>query len=329
MMPQKAFITGINGQDGSYLAELLLEKGYEVHGLVRRETFEGAGNKLFNLHRILDKITLHYGSASNQLCISKLINDIQPDECYHLAATSFVSYDLAAETEILANNFNSTHFLLASIKESCPKCKFYFAGSSEMFGAPSEYPQTENTVFEPRSIYGISKLAAAQLSKSYRKQHQIFTCNGILYNHESPRRGEAFVTRKITHQVARIANGLVDKLVLGNLDAKRDWGYAPEYVEAMWRMLNHDEPGDYIVATNQLHTVKDIVQCAFECVSLDYNDYVIVDEKFHRTNEKIPLVGDYTKAKRILEWQSQKTVFQVIEEMVAWDLYLMKQAHVV
>lgn len=328
-MPPKAFITGINGQDGSYLAELLLKKGYEVHGLVRRETFEGAGNKLFNLHHILDKVTLHYGSASNQLCVSKLINDIQPNECYHLAATSFVSYDLAAETEILANNFNSTHFLLASIKDSCPKCKFYFAGSSEMFGAPSEYPQTEKTAFEPRSIYGISKLAAAQLSKSYRKQHQIFTCNGILYNHESPRRGEAFVTRKITHQVARIASGRADRLILGNLDAKRDWGYAPEYVEAMWRMLNHNEPDDYIVATDQLHTVKDIVKCAFECVSLDYSNYVVVDEKFHRPNEKIPLVGDFTKAKRILDWQPQKTVFQVIEEMVAWDLHLMKQAHVV
>lgn len=328
-MTPKALITGINGQDGSYLAEFLLAKGYEVHGLVRRETFECGGEKLRNLLPILDKIHLHLGSANNQLLISRLISEIQPNECYHLAATSFVSYDLAAETSILENNFNSTHYLLASIKNDCPSCKLYFAGSSEMFGQPVIAPQNEQIAFEPRSIYGISKMAAAQLAKNYRNQHGLFICNGILYNHESPRRDFAFVTRKITHQVAKIASGLGDKLVLGNLLAKRDWGYAPEYVVAMWQMLNHSEPDDYVIATGKLHSVLEIVECAFAAVNLDYKNYIELSDKYHRPHESIPLVGDASKARERLQWQPQKNIFEIIEEMVAWDLKLVKKACVV
>ena len=328
-LQKKAFITGINGQDGSYLAELLLNKGYVVHGLVRRETFESGGDKLSNLRSMIDRterISLHLGSANNQLLINNLISSIQPDECYHLAATSYVSYDLAAETSILENNFNSTHYLLASIKANCPKCRFYFAGSSEMFGQPKSYPQNEQTPYEPRSIYGISKVAAAQLAKNYRNQHDLFVCTGILFNHESPRRDYAFVTRKISSQVAKIAAGQAKKLTLGNLEAQRDWGYAPEYVEAMWHMLNHDTPDDYVIATGGLYSVRDIVDCAFSSVNLNYQDYIEISEKFHRPHESLPLVGDASKAKRILNWSAQKNILDIMPDMVASDLKLLKRA---
>jgi len=319
-MKKKALITGINGQDGSFLAELLLTKGYEVHGLVRREAFESAQNRLANIHPILDRITLHVGSASNQLLISKLLSHRSFDECYHLAATSFVSYELDAETTIFENNFHSTHYLLANIKNYQPHCRFYFAGSSEMMGKAVVAPQTEDTPFHPRSIYGISKMAGAILSRNYREQHNLFTCNGILYNHESYRRSSQFVTRKITSTVAKIAKGLAHELTLGNLDAQRDWGYAPEYVEAMWQMLNQDEAGDYIIATGVLHSVKDLVECAFGCVNLDYQNYVKVDPAYHRQQEVVPLVGNSQKAAQKFGWQPQKHIFNVIDEMIHYDL---------
>jgi GDPmannose 4,6-dehydratase len=319
-MKKKAFITGINGQDGSYLAELLLDKGYEVHGLVR--------DQKTNILHLLDKITLHIGSANNQLFISKLICDIKPQEFYHLAASSFVSYDLDAETAILENNFNSTHYILATLKSTCPDCRFYFAGSSEMFGEALVFPQNENTTFNPRSIYGISKMAGAILNRNYRHTHHLFACNGILYNHESTRRSLAFVTRKITSAVAKIACGHLNEIELGNLEAKRDWGYAPEYVYAMWLMLNQSEPDDYVIATGQLHSVKELVQCAFACVNLDYQNYVTINAAYHRPQEAVPLTGDFTKARTKLGWQPEKSIFAVIEEMVSYDIQQIKKGSV-
>lgn len=324
-MLKKALITGINGQDGSYLAELLLAKNYDVHGLVRREILEGQGMGLDNIAHLRDKIQLHQGSASNQWVVSRLISEVKPDECYHLAASSFVSYDLAAETAILDNNFNSTHYILASLKNDCPQCRFYFAGSSEMFGEAAHAPQDENTPFNPRSIYGISKMAGAILSRNYRRTHGLFACNGFLYNHESPRRPFEFVTRKISSTVAKIHCGLARTLELGNLQAKRDWGYAPEYAEAMWQMLNQSEPDDYVIATGKLHSVQELVNCAFSSVNLNYQDYVKVNEAFYRQEEAVPLRGDATKAKNKLDWQPQKDILAVMEEMVFHDIKRIKQ----
>lgn len=327
-MKKKALITGINGQDGSFLAELLLSHGYEVHGLVRQDAFDAPQKQLTNILHLLDKIKLHVGSAANQVFISKLISEVLPGELYHLAANSFVSYDLDAEAAILEYNFNSTHYLLASIKAHCPECRFYFAGSSEIFGQATHYPQNESMAFNPRSIYGISKMAGAILSRNYRGTHGIFTCNGLLYNHESWRRGLSFVTRKITASVAKIACGKLGELELGNLNAQRDWGYAPEYVEAMWLMMTQDEPDDYVIATGKLHTVQDILECAFACVDLNYQDYVKVNPALHRAHEAVPLVGDASKAHAKLGWQPRKEIFTVIEEMVNHDIQLIKQVAV-
>lgn len=311
-MKKKAFITGISGQDGSFLAELLLNKGYEVHGLVRKETY---------FSPMQDQLHLHIGNAQEGKQVANLIHQLQPDECYHLASTSFVSYALDAELTIVENNFNSTYHLLANIKAHSPHTRFYFAGSSEMFGDAQVAPQNENTPFNPRSIYGISKMAGAVLGRNYRKQHGLFICNGILYNHESYRRPLEFVTRKIAHTVAQIACGNAHELVLGNLDARRDWGYAPEYVEAMWRMLNQDEPNDYVIATGKLHTVRSVVEHAFNVVNLNYLDYVKSNPAFYRQDETIPLQGDPSKAKQKLNWQAEKDIFSIMQEMVERDLY--------
>lgn len=314
-MKKKVFITGISGQDGSFLAENLLNKGYEVHGLVRKET---------DFIILQDRLHLHIGNAQDGQHISQLIALLKPDECYHLASTSFVSYALDAELSIVENNFNSTYHLLAAIKAHSPATKLYFAGSSEMFGEVFIAPQNESTPLNPRSIYGISKMAGAVLCKNYRKQHGLFVCNGILYNHESYRRPLEFVTRKIAHTVAQIACGHTHELVLGNLDAKRDWGYAPEYVEAMWRMLNQDEPDDYVIATGKLHTVRSIVEHAFNVVNLNYLDYVKSNPAFYRQEEAIPLQGDASKAKQQLNWQAEKDIFSIMQEMVEFDLQRFK-----
>ena len=317
---KKALITGITGQDGSYLAELLLAKGYEVHGIVRRPSIEDAAHKLSNLKEVLNKVILHTASLDNHLSLYKVINEVQPDECYHLAASSFVSYSFDDEFSILSSNFNGTHYLLASIKEIMPSCRFYFAGSSEMFGTARNSPQNELTPFNPRSIYGISKLSSHHLVRNYRERYDLFACTGILYNHESPRRDFKFVTRKITSSVAKIKLGYQDKLHLGNLDAVRDWGYSLDYIRSMWLMLQQDTPQDYVVASGINHSVREFVQYAFDCVGLDYQDFVEIDQRFYREAEKIPLCGDSSKIQRELNWQSDRKLKDIIREMVENDL---------
>src|SRR5258706_8995988 len=263
MVAARALITGITGQDGSYLAELLLAKGYEVHGMVRRVAIEDPEHRLARIESIRPRVTLHAASLESYASIHQVVSKVLPEECYHLAAQSFVSYSFDDEFSTLNANINGTHFLLAAVKNLAPACRFYFAGSSEMFGKAEEAPQTERTRFHPRSTYGISKVAGFDLTRNYREAYQVHASSGILFNHESPRRGFEFVTRKITSGVARISAGKSKELRLGNLDAKRDWGHAREYVQAMWLMLQQAEPDDYVVATGQTHTVREFVELAF------------------------------------------------------------------
>jgi len=317
---KRALITGIYGQDGSYLAEFLLDQGYEVHGIVRRSTVEKAAHKLSNLAAVQDRVILHVASLENHLSLYKVIAEVRPDECYHLAASSFVSYSFDDEFSILNTNFQGTHYLLASLKELAPGCRFYFAGSSEMFGHAPTSPQDEDTPFNPRSIYGISKLASHHLVRNYRDRYGMFACTGILYNHESPRRGFEFVTRKITSTAAQIALGQKDRLQLGNLDALRDWGYAPDYVRAMWLMLQADEPGEHVVATGVLHSVRDFVRLAFEEVGLDPVRHVETDPRFFRESERVPLCGDASRTRELLGWEPTLPFDRMIQEMVRADL---------
>ncbi|AJE04187.1 GDP-mannose 4,6-dehydratase [Geobacter pickeringii] len=318
-MTKKALITGIAGQDGSYLAELLLDKGYEVHGIVRRVAIEDTEHKLKNIVHLLDRIQLHVASLDNVFSVIKTVKDVVPEECYHLASSSFVSYSFEDEISILNNNVNSTHYLLAALKEFAPECRFYFAGTSEMFGQVSVFPQDEATPFTPRSIYGISKLAGYHLVRNYRQQYGAFACTGILYNHESPRRGYEFVTRKIVSSAVKISLGLQKTVLLGNLDACRDWGYAPDYVEAMWRMLQAPEPDDYVVATGVTHTVREFVSRAFAAVGLDYRCYVQVDPRFFRPTEAVPLCGAPKKIHDRLGWAPTKTLDEIIAGMVSHE----------
>ncbi len=324
MTPKRALITGITGQDGSYLAELLLSKGYEVHGLVRRVVLEAPEQRLSRLLPFLDQIKLHSASLESYAGIHHSIAAIVPDECYHLAAQSFVSYSFDDEFSTLNVNINGTHYLLAALKSLAPKCRFYFAGSSEMFGNADEAPQNERTRFHPRSIYGISKVAGFELTRNYREGSGIHASSGILFNHESPRRGYEFVTRKITSGVARIAAGKAKTLRLGNLDATRDWGHAREYVEAMWRMLQQDQPDDYVIATGKTHSVREFAQLAFACVGLDYEKYLVSDSNFFRPGEARQLVGDASKAREQLKWQPQTHFDQLVREMIEADRRLLK-----
>lgn len=321
-MIRKALITGIAGQDGSYLADLLLAKGYEVHGIVRRTAIEDSAHKLKNIIHLQDRLRLHVASLDNILAIIKTVRDVMPDECYHLAASSFVSYSFEDEISILNNNINATHYLLAALKEFVPHCRFYYAGSSEMFGNVDYSPQDEQTPFNPRSIYGISKVAGYHLVKNYRNQYGMFACSGILYNHESPRRGYEFVTRKIISSAVRIKMGLQDSVDLGNLDACRDWGYAPDYVNAMWRMLQADMPDDYVVATGETHTVREFVATAFTCLGLDYERYIRIDPKFFRPAEQVKLCGNPKKITSCLGWTRSKSLEEIIEEMITSELAL-------
>lgn len=319
----RALITGISGQDGSYLAELLLSKGYEVHGIVMRSELEDPERSLWKLAGILDQITLHPASIEAFPSLFQIVQRVQPDECYHLAASSFVSYSFDDEFAIFNANVNGTHYILSILKEVVPQCKFYFAGSSELFGRASSYPQNELTPFHPRSAYGITKATGYYLTSNYRENYGMFACNGILYNHESVRRGFEFVTRKIVRGAVQIKTGKSQELLLGNLEAKRDWGYSPDYVRAMWLMLQQEEPDDYVIATGQLRSVRQLCEIAFNLVGLDYQDYVKVDPKLYRPTEEVPLVGDAAKAHQVLNWKPEKTFESMIEEMIAFDLAIL------
>ncbi len=328
MAGKRALITGISGQDGSYLAELLLAKGYEVHGIVRRVAIEDPEHRLGRIQRLLDRVMLHAGSLESYASMHSVVRRIQPDECYHLAAQSFVSYSFEDEFSTLNANINGTHYLLSALKSEAPECRFYFAASSEMFGRAEETPQHERTRFHPRSAYGISKVAGYELTRNYREAHRMHASSGILFNHESPRRGFEFVSRKITAAVARIASGRGGKLKLGNLDARRDWGYAPEYVEAMWLMLQQPEGDDYVVATGETHSVREFADLAFSCAGLDWREHVETDPVLYRPAEVELLLGDATKARTILGWRPRTDFANLVRCMVNADLSLAQAAPV-
>ena len=323
-MPQpKALISGITGQDGSYLAELLLAKGYEVHGIVRRVAIEDPEHRLTRLEAVRSRVKLHAASLESYASIHQVVENVRPDECYHLAAQSFVSYSFDDEFSTLNANINGTHYVLAAVKNVMPKCRFYFAGSSEMFGKVEEVPQNERTRFHPRSTYGISKVAGFELTRNYREAYGMHASSGILFNHESPRRGYEFVTRKITSGVARIAAGRASELRLGNLEAKRDWGHAREYVDAMWRMLQQDQPDDYVIATGETHTVREFVETAFSLAGLDYRDYVKPDPDLFRPAEVNVLLGDASYARQKLGWSHRIAFEALVREMVEADCRLL------
>ncbi len=320
MSKKSALITGITGQDGSYLAELLLEKGYKVHGIVRRVAMEDPSHRMWRIKHLLSDLELHAASLESYASIHRVIGQVKPDECYHLAAQSFVSYSFEDEFSTLNTNINGTHYMLAAVKDMAPECRFYFAASSEMFGKVRETPQTEMTPFHPRSAYGISKEAGFELTRNYREAYDMHATSGILYNHESPRRGFEFVTRKITSYVAKIKLGMETQLPLGNLDAQRDWGHAKDYVEAMWLMLQQDEPDDYVIATGEMHSVREFAEAAFAIVDLDYRDYVVVDPKFFRPAEVQLLLGDASKGRRVLGWEPSYSFEGLVREMVEEDI---------
>jgi GDPmannose 4,6-dehydratase len=319
-MKKRALITGITGQDGSYLAEHLLANDYEVYGIVRRVAFEDPEHRMWRLQAILDDLNLEGASMESYASIFKVIRKVEPHEVYHLAAQSFVSYSFEDEFSTMGTNINGTHFVLSAIRELCPECRFYFAGSSEMFGRVRATPQDEETPFHPRSAYGISKVAGFELTRNYREAYGLHASSGILYNHESPRRGHEFVTRKITRGVARIKAGEMNELRLGNLDAKRDWGHAADYVKAMWLMLQQDQPDDYVIAAGECHSVREFVEIAFAEAGLDYKDYVVVDEKFFRPAEVDILLGNCTKARKVLGWEYQRSFPDLVREMARADL---------
>ena len=319
-MAKKALITGITGQDGSYLAELLLDKGYEVHGIVRRVALEDPEHRLGRITHLQQKVELHPASLESFPSIYNVVRIIRPDECYHLAAQSFVDTSFKDAFSTLNININGTHYVLEALNELVPECRFYFAGSSEMFGKAEEVPQTEITRFHPRSPYGISKVAGFDLTRNYREAYGLYAASGILFNHESPRRGFEFVTRKITSHVARIKLGQIGHLSLGNLDAKRDWGHAREYVKAMWIMLQQDAPDDYVIATGETHSVREFCEIAFSHVGLDYRKHVQIDPRFLRPAEVDLLIGDCTKARDKLNWTYDICFEDLVKEMVDADL---------
>ena len=314
----RAFITGITGQDGSYLAELLLEKGYEVHGMVRRASTE----KFDRIEHLRDKLTLHQADLLDQRSMVDALRAAKPDEVYNLAAMSFVAVSWVQPTLTAEFTGVGVTRMLEAVRDTCPDTRFYQASSSEMFGKVLETPQTETTPFYPRSPYGVAKVYGHHITVNYRESYDLFATSGILFNHESPRRGLEFVTRKITWHAAAIKAGKVSELALGNLDARRAWGYAKDYVDAMWRMLQHDEPGDYVIATGETNTVRRCVEVAFDEAGLDWEQYVRLDPQFLRPAEVDLLVGDPSKAKRDLGWEPTTTFEQLIRLMVQSDLKL-------
>ena len=319
-MAKIALITGITGQDGSYLAEVLLNKGYKVHGIVRRVALEDETHRLWRIRKILNDIQLHSASLESYSSLFKIIHKIKPDEVYHLAAQSYVSYSFEDEFSTFNSNINGTHYVLSAVKEFANDVKFYFAASSEMFGKVKESPQNENTNFFPQSAYGISKVTGYYLVKNYREAYKLHASNGILFNHESPRRGFEFVTRKISHAAARIKKGLQKKLKLGNIKSKRDWGHAQDYVEAMWLMLQQNTPGDYVVGTGIAHSVENFAEKAFKHVGLNFKDHIIIDNNLLRPTEVDSLLANYSKAKQNLKWKPKKTFNDLVSDMVESDL---------
>jgi GDPmannose 4,6-dehydratase len=320
-----ALITGVTGQDGSYLAELLLSKGYEVHGVIRRAS-------TFNTQR-LDPIYrdphesgvrffMHYGDLSDAVSLVNLIHDLQPEEVYHLGAQSHVKVSFEVPVYTADASAMGTVRILEAIRASGVNTRFYQAGSSEMFGSTPP-PHNENSPFHPRSPYGVSKVFAHHITVNYRESYKMFACNGILHNHESPRRGETFVTRKITRAVARIKAGVQDKLYLGNLDSRRDWGYAPEYVEAMWLMMQHDSPDDFVIATGESHSVAEFCELAFAHADLDWKAHVEIDPNYLRPAEVDHLQGDASKAKKVLGWESRTSFPELVRIMVDGDIQLL------
>jgi GDPmannose 4,6-dehydratase len=313
---KRALVTGITGQDGSYLADLLLQKAYTVFGIVRRSSTEN----LSRLRHLLGRITLLYGDLIDLPSLISILRQVQPDEVYNLGAQSFVP--ASWEQPIATTQYTALGVarLLEAIRLECPHARFYQASSSEMFGKALEVPQNERTPFYPRSPYGVAKTYGHWVTVNYRESHRIFACSGILFNHESPRRGKEFVSRKVTDAVARISLGLATELRLGNLDARRDWGYAGDYVEAMWLMLQQDSPDDYVIATGETHSVRDLVEIAFAVAGLDWRRYVVVDRTLLRPAEVELLQGDYAKARRQLGWKPTVSFRELIEMMVMADL---------
>ena len=342
---KKALITGITGQDGSYLAELLLSKGYEVHGIIRRVAMEDPAHRMSRINHLKDKIILHSGSIESYARLIEIFDMIKPDECYHLASQSFVHESFEDSFTTFMVNIEGTLNILNALHKKAPKCKFYFAGSSEMFGKVRETPQNEKTPFHPRSPYGITKVAGFDMTRNFREAHNVFACSGVLFNHEGPRRGFEFVTRKITHSISQIKKGKDNLLILGNLDAKRDWGFAKDYVEAMWLMLQQEKPEDYVIATGEDHTVKEFLDLAFKHAGMNYeiadlhnlsNEeadtkvrelreqkdkiFVVQHPKFYRPAEVNELLGDYSKAKKELNWSPKTSFPELVKMMVEHDL---------
>jgi GDPmannose 4,6-dehydratase len=319
-MTKTALITGITGQDGSYLAEHLLSLGYEVHGIVRRVAFEAPEGRFTRINHILDRLVLHPASLESYPSLFHIFSKMKFDECYHLAAQSFVAESFMDGFSTMNININGTHYMLAAVRELQPECRFYFAGSSEMFGKVEEVPQRETTRFHPRSPYGISKVAGFELTRNYREAYDLFAVTGMLFNHESPRRGHEFVSRKISLGVARIKLGQANKLPLGNIEAMRDWGHAADYVRAMHLMLRQDEPDDFVIAMGEAHSITEFCELAFGEVGLDWRDHVTVDERFFRPAEVDLLIGDVSKARQRLGWEPTHSFPDLVREMVRSDV---------
>jgi len=327
-MAKKALITGITGQDGSYLAELLLSKGYEVHGLIRRASTFNTGRLepiYSDPHSQGNRLLLHYGDLSDASALARLIGKIQPEEIYNLAAQSHVRVSFDSPEYTTDITATGTVRLLEAVRETGIRPRFYQASSSEMYGLAQEVPQTERTPFYPRSPYGCAKAFSYWMTVNYRESYGLHASNGILFNHESPRRGETFVTRKITRAVAHLQAGLQDKLYLGNLDAKRDWGYAREYVEAMWLMLQQADPDDYVIATNDSHSVREFLEIAFRHAGMDWQDFVEIDPRYYRPAEVAALIGDYSKAKKKLGWEPKTRFEDLVRLMVEADIELLRR----
>ncbi len=315
-MGKIAIITGISGQDGSYLAELLIKKKYKVYGIFNPKKKKD----LKNLKNIKSKLFFKNIDINNYSKIRNLIKKIKPTEFYHLAAQSFINYKFEDEFFKLNPNINGTHYILSAIKQFSPKTKFYFAASSELFGNVKKTPQNEETKFNPRSAYGVSKVAGFYLTKNYREAYNIHACSGILYNHESPRRNENFVSRKITKNLSLILKGKIKKITLGNIYSKRDWGHAKDYVNAMWKMMQLKRPQDFVIGTGKTHSVKDFIKLAFSHVNLNYNNYIKIDKKLFRPKDKVVLKANFNKAKKLLKWKPTITFKSLVKEMVEHDL---------